>query len=926
MPFVSSWQEAAFICGACCRRKAAAVAPHGGRCGSTLIVCPAPILDQWLTEIHRHLKPGALKVLVYRGQPPVRLPLRPLSLLPSGLSLHTRPTTRRLRKHPEKNDEDAPVLTRASRERTRLCLHRRELKAGRLTATIKLRIVTCGISGERSLYGAGPQGASLGGDPTTVYSAADMAAADIVLTTYDVLRADIHHDPSCPLDATHPAAAGPAAAPPRVLRGTKRYKVLPTPLTRLHWWRVCVDEAQLVESSTAAAAAMARLLPCTHCWAVTGTPISRGLEDLFGLLSFLRASPWEEGCWWRQALQAPFEAGEHAPLLRALRPLLWRNSKTNVAAELGLPPQAEHTTTLRLSAVEAHFYRRQHAACAADATKALPEAARHSAPDRALSTAEAKKVLLPLLKLRQACCHPQVGASGVRSLAQRTPMSMAEILSLLVARTTTEAEDALRSLVSSLNGLGALFQIQQQPADAVAAYREAAAAWSLAQLDGIRADPLLRLHTLANLHELLEGFPALGGAAGRVGRTLRDHQLSEQAEEVRVQYRAPRQAELAAAEADLKAARDAVSRHRAALRAGGGENWWLGAMAQIAQRADGGAAFLEAVLDKITPISMRRGVAAVPLWQGKPASFRSVHGLRLVMQQDLEAAHAAAGHVAARLVALGALGESEREAEEHVQRAAHCHRCRAEMGRVGVLCQYCQAEDEVFNPAELRLMGVVGTSSDAHRSHLTEGGELVRLGENQGRLQPLSAEVVLSMLPRAAGSARAAGDAATHLCAVLDARRREFTAARRVLQAQRMLVYAHDELAMSGLRIQLRAPSEMPPPGRADPVPEHERRFRIFAADAVPLNVENTLNKVRGRVARTQPRVFVALTPRSRSAEPAGAARKSRSRETALPKTDSADSSTRSCPMSWTPSLHRQLGSACARGQRCRLVGMRSRG
>ena len=48
----------------------------------------------------------------------------------------------------------------------------------------------------------------------------------------------------------------------------------------------------------------------------------------------------------------------------------------NVHAELGIPPQTEHSTTLRLSAVEAHFYRSQHAKCANDATRALPEAAR----------------------------------------------------------------------------------------------------------------------------------------------------------------------------------------------------------------------------------------------------------------------------------------------------------------------------------------------------------------------------------------------------------------------------------------------------------------------------------------------------------------------------------------------------------------------
>jgi SNF2 family DNA or RNA helicase len=58
---------------------------------------------------------------------------------------------------------------------------------------------------------------------------------DIVLTTYDVLRGDLYHV----TDEKKKYS----------LRYEKKYKEIPTPLTRIKWWRVCLDECQMVEFS-----------------------------------------------------------------------------------------------------------------------------------------------------------------------------------------------------------------------------------------------------------------------------------------------------------------------------------------------------------------------------------------------------------------------------------------------------------------------------------------------------------------------------------------------------------------------------------------------------------------------------------------------------------------------------------------------------
>eukprot|EP00775_Hariotina_reticulata_P006629 gene6629-6857_t len=63
---------------------------------------------------------------------------------------------------------------------------------------------------------------------------------------------------------------GDDAGSERNFRRKKRYAVVPTPLSRLKFWRLVVDEAQQVAGSTARAADMACRVKATHRWAVTG--------------------------------------------------------------------------------------------------------------------------------------------------------------------------------------------------------------------------------------------------------------------------------------------------------------------------------------------------------------------------------------------------------------------------------------------------------------------------------------------------------------------------------------------------------------------------------------------------------------------------------------------------------------------------------
>jgi SNF2 family DNA or RNA helicase len=82
--------------------------------------------------------------------------------------------------------------------------------------------------------------------------------------------------------------AGLSLSSGRSLRFVKRFRVVPSPLIALRWWRAVLDEAQAVDSPATAIARMAQRLSSVHVLAVSGTPLAHTLSDLQGLLLFLR--------------------------------------------------------------------------------------------------------------------------------------------------------------------------------------------------------------------------------------------------------------------------------------------------------------------------------------------------------------------------------------------------------------------------------------------------------------------------------------------------------------------------------------------------------------------------------------------------------------------------------------------------------------
>ncbi|XP_026866989.2 E3 ubiquitin-protein ligase SHPRH isoform X3 [Electrophorus electricus] len=390
-----------------------------------------------------------------------------------------------------------------------------------------------------------------------------LAEQDVVITTYDVLRSELNY-----VDLPHSNSKDG-----RRFRNQKRYMAVPSPLVAVEWWRICLDEAQMVECTTAKAAEMALRLTSINRWCVSGTPVQRGLEDLYGLVLFLGVDPYWVKYWWEQLLYRPYRRGNPGPLYNIIGQLLWRSAKKDVIDQIQIPPQTEEIHWLNFSPVESHFYHRQHEVCSQDALVKLRRISDWSLRLGTLDRRTVTTILYPLLRLRQACCHPQA-VRGEFLPFQKSTMTMEELLKSLQKKCRVECEEAHRQLVCALNGLAGIHIIRGEFVEAAEMYREVLRS-SEEHKDRLKTDSLQRLHATHNLMELLSakhpGIPP----------TLRDDRLKEEAEQLKQHYMTKVSSEVSEAQQNLLPVLQNIRelKRKVNLRS----PWWLDVIQQAIQ-------------------------------------------------------------------------------------------------------------------------------------------------------------------------------------------------------------------------------------------------------------------------------------------------------------------------------------------------------
>jgi len=182
--------------------------------------------------------------------------------------------------------------------------------------------------------------------------AQEIGDADILVTTYGTLRADIEKIREQEFDVA------------------------------------ILDEAQFIKNPKSQAAIACKQLRAKHRLALTGTPIENSIQDLLSILEFTNPGLLR------------FPAGEDAPkdveaaLARLLRPFMLRRTKEAVLSEL--PDKSEQVLFCEMNTEESEYY------------SVIRDRYRESIEQSVAKNGLAKSklhVLEALLRLRQASCH-----------------------------------------------------------------------------------------------------------------------------------------------------------------------------------------------------------------------------------------------------------------------------------------------------------------------------------------------------------------------------------------------------------------------------------------------------------------------------------------------------------------------------------------
>ena len=187
----------------------------------------------------------------------------------------------------------------------------------------------------------------------------------------------------------------------------------------INWYRIILDEAHSIKNRNAKATKAACALNAEYRWCLTGTPMQNNLDELQSLIHFLRIKPYDDLNQWREGITRPMNNGRGGLAIKRLQVYLKAFMKRRTkdilkqdgalkggenAGKDGMNSNAFKIVKRTVEKIEADFTPEERAFYQRLETRTDKSLEQMMAGNK-VSYASA---LVLLLRLRQACNHPQL--------------------------------------------------------------------------------------------------------------------------------------------------------------------------------------------------------------------------------------------------------------------------------------------------------------------------------------------------------------------------------------------------------------------------------------------------------------------------------------------------------------------------------------
>lgn len=172
------------------------------------------------------------------------------------------------------------------------------------------------------------------------------------------------------------------------------------------WYRIVLDEAQFIKNKSTLTSKACSALEGTYRWCLSGTPMQNSVFELYSLLRFLRIKPYDDEHVFYREIGNPIQriADKRAlkKLQAVLKAILLRRTKISEIDGkpiLQLPPREIFVESSTMDTDEIEFYKSLERSALDQMNTYISQGS---------VSRNYSNILVLLLRLRQACCHPKL--------------------------------------------------------------------------------------------------------------------------------------------------------------------------------------------------------------------------------------------------------------------------------------------------------------------------------------------------------------------------------------------------------------------------------------------------------------------------------------------------------------------------------------